>query len=431
MKSSKTESKTYSESFSESESANKFSEKKENLFKKTRSKVNSVAAPTKRLFADPSIHGNRGDGRLRGSVNFNNGRSNISKNVFQQHSQQQPGLNGSDGRSDDDGSVAYVSNWGYRSNLIDQNGRFQRATTNLKNYITYYKAKYCFYFDLVNGRYPQFVRKLPNNLEIWRMSFNVYASGFSEYIAHLGLYRANEKMLDKSLIFYIFLSIIKIGEIHGFYQMEQVENELLWVYKDFNFYPNKMRYGFRVNSYDIADVHSRFIKFICLRESVIKQFPYVNITHHIFIFQKYGENLRNMMNRLHQVKLIDENINSGKDDVEHIPSSTTENNYEGRNGRHEDQLVQRNEHNGGIFNNNQEPPKQVAIKIITKDGAQTISNNTNDAIVPAATNTSFKPKFSNNRNNNNRFYGSNINNHRQQKMNRRGGNVNYFRPRGN
>lgn len=87
----------------------------------------------------------------------------------------------------DDGSVGFVSNWGYRSNLIDQDGNFQRATTDLKNYIAFYKAKYNYFFDLVNGRYPQFVRKFENNMEIWRMSFNVYASGFSDYIAHLGL----------------------------------------------------------------------------------------------------------------------------------------------------------------------------------------------------------------------------------------------------
>ncbi|KAJ6225875.1 hypothetical protein RDWZM_004420 [Blomia tropicalis] len=175
----------------------------------------------------------------------------------------------------------FVCNWGHRSNLIDQNGNFQRATTDLKNYIAYYKAKYYFYFDLVNGRYPQFVRKFPNNFEIWRMSFNVYASGFSEYIAHL-------------------------GEIHAFYQMELVDidgkRELRWLYKDFNFYPNKMRYGFKVNSYDIADVHSRFIKFISLRDSIIKQFPYVNIKHKMFIFRKFDENHRTMMNRLSIVK---------------------------------------------------------------------------------------------------------------------------------
>lgn len=53
--------------------------------------------------------------------------------------------------------------------------------------------------------------------------------------------------------------------------MEPVEGELRWVYKDFNFYPNRMRYGFRVNTFDIADVHSRFIKFICVRDNIIKQ----------------------------------------------------------------------------------------------------------------------------------------------------------------
>lgn len=34
-----------------------------------------------------------------------------------------------------------------------------------------------------------------------------------------------------------------VGEIHCFYQMEHDGNELRWVYKDFNFYPNRMRYG--------------------------------------------------------------------------------------------------------------------------------------------------------------------------------------------
>jgi len=86
--------------------------------------------------------------------------------------------------------------------------------------------------------------------------------------------------------------------------MEFVDNELRWVYKDFNFYPNKMRYGFRVNSFDIADVHSRFVKFICLRDCIIKQFPYVSIQHKIFIFRKFDENLRLMMNRLTQVKVL-------------------------------------------------------------------------------------------------------------------------------
>lgn len=86
----------------------------------------------------------------------------------------------------EDGSSLFISNWGFRSNLIDQNGNFQRATTDLKNYIVSYKSKYLFFFDLVNGRYPQYVRTLPDKMEIWRMSFNVYASGFSEFISHLG-----------------------------------------------------------------------------------------------------------------------------------------------------------------------------------------------------------------------------------------------------
>lgn len=87
--------------------------------------------------------------------------------------------------------------------------------------------------------------------------------------------------------------------------MEFVEKELRWVYKDFNFYPNKMRYGFRVNSYDIADIHSRFIKFICIRENIIKRFPYVNIKHKNFIYRKFDENVRAMLNRLNEVNLVD------------------------------------------------------------------------------------------------------------------------------
>lgn len=176
----------------------------------------------------------------------------------------------------EDGSSLFISNWGFRSNLIDQNGNFQRATTDLKNYIVSYKSKYLYFFDLVNGRYPQYVRTLPNKMEIWRMSFNVYASGFSEYISHL-------------------------GEIHCFYQMEMVNDELRWVYKDFNFYPNRMRYGFRVNTFDIADVHSRFIKFVCVRDNIIKQFPYVEIHHKVFIGKKFDNNVRNMLNRLKTV----------------------------------------------------------------------------------------------------------------------------------
>lgn len=86
----------------------------------------------------------------------------------------------------EDSSSLFISNWGFRSNLIDQNGNFQRATTDLKNYIVSYKSKYLYFFDLVNGRYPQYVRTLPDKMEIWRMSFNVYASGFSEFISHLG-----------------------------------------------------------------------------------------------------------------------------------------------------------------------------------------------------------------------------------------------------
>lgn len=95
------------------------------------------------------------------------------------------------------------------------------------------------------------------------------------------------------------------GEVHAFYQMEEHDKELRWVYKDFNFYPNKMRYGFRVNSYDIADIHSRFIKFICIRENIIKRFPYVSIKHKNFIYRKFDENVRSMLNRLNEVNLID------------------------------------------------------------------------------------------------------------------------------
>lgn len=93
----------------------------------------------------------------------------------------------SDKNTNEEGSNMFLSNWGHRSNLFDQNGNIQRATSDLKNYIAYYKAKYYYYFDLVNMRYPQFVRKYESNLEIWRMSFNVYASGFSNFIVHLGI----------------------------------------------------------------------------------------------------------------------------------------------------------------------------------------------------------------------------------------------------
>lgn len=86
--------------------------------------------------------------------------------------------------------------------------------------------------------------------------------------------------------------------------MEYVGNELRWVYKDFNFYPNKMRYGFRVNSFDIADVHARFVKFICLRDNILKQFPYANIQHKVFIGKKFEDKLRSMMNRLNYVKSL-------------------------------------------------------------------------------------------------------------------------------
>ena len=105
-------------------------------------------------------------------------------------------------------------------------------------------------------------------------------------------------LLTVTYIVFLFL-----GEIHAFYQMEFVDNVLRWVYKDFNFYPNRMSYGFKVAPYDIADIHSRFIKFICLRDNIMKQFPYVTIQHKVFIGKKFEQNLRIMMGRLNQVKL--------------------------------------------------------------------------------------------------------------------------------
>lgn len=107
--------------------------------------------------------------------NYRSGRQNVSRQRYNP-----------DKNTNEDSSNLFMSNWGHRSNLFDQNGNIQRATTELKNYIAFYKAKYYYYFDLVNMRYPQFVRKFENNLEIWRMSFNVYATGFSNFVVHLG-----------------------------------------------------------------------------------------------------------------------------------------------------------------------------------------------------------------------------------------------------
>lgn len=86
--------------------------------------------------------------------------------------------------------------------------------------------------------------------------------------------------------------------------MELVDNELKWVYKDFNFYPNMMRFGFRVSSYDIADIYSRFIKFICIKDNILKNFPNVNIIHKHSIQHKYEENVNEMKDRLKQVALL-------------------------------------------------------------------------------------------------------------------------------
>lgn len=88
--------------------------------------------------------------------------------------------------TDDRGPL--MDSWGRRSNLLDQQGQPQRITSELPHYICQYKSKYSFYFDLIPGRYPQFVRKVDYNhlLEIWRISFNIYSTGIGDVIVHLG-----------------------------------------------------------------------------------------------------------------------------------------------------------------------------------------------------------------------------------------------------
>lgn len=101
--------------------------------------------------ADSAFPGRRTAGPAR-TAQFQGGRNSNRGSNFPPRSS--ASLQRSGRPEADDGSL-YVSNWGYRSNLIDQNGNFQRATTDLKNYIASYKSKYIYYFDLVNGRYPQ------------------------------------------------------------------------------------------------------------------------------------------------------------------------------------------------------------------------------------------------------------------------------------
>lgn len=101
--------------------------------------------------ADSAIPGRRPAGPAR-AAQFQGGRNSNRGSNFPPRGS--VSLQRSGRPEADDGSL-YVSNWGYRSNLIDQNGNFQRATTDLKNYIASYKSKYIYYFDLVNGRYPQ------------------------------------------------------------------------------------------------------------------------------------------------------------------------------------------------------------------------------------------------------------------------------------
>ncbi|KPM02195.1 hypothetical protein QR98_0006030 [Sarcoptes scabiei] len=78
--------------------------------------------------------------------------------------------------------------WGNRSNLQDENGVARRSATKLNSYVAKYRSKYYFYFDLINGNYPQLVRKLSDDTEIWRMCFNIYSSGLrNNLIIHLGI----------------------------------------------------------------------------------------------------------------------------------------------------------------------------------------------------------------------------------------------------
>ncbi|KAH9515872.1 hypothetical protein DERF_006647 [Dermatophagoides farinae] len=187
-----------------------------------------------------------------------------------------------------DNDNPYLNVWGHRTNIVDRNGHIHRVVMELNNYLAVYRARYFYYFDLVNGKYPQFVRCTDDNMEIWRMSFNIYATGFSDLIAHL-------------------------GEIHSFYQMETIDNELKWVYKDFNFYPNKMRYGIPVHSYDIADIYSRFVKFVCLKDNIVKNFPNVIVNQNYYVHRKFQENLQAMKNRINEISLVrtEEGDNSG------------------------------------------------------------------------------------------------------------------------
>ncbi|OTF70630.1 hypothetical protein BLA29_005494 [Euroglyphus maynei] len=186
-------------------------------------------------------------------------------------------MNNSNKRENDN---PYLNVWGHRTNIVDMNGRIQRVIPELNNYLAVYKARYLYYFDLVNGKYPQFVRRTDENMEIWRMSFNIYSTGFSDLITH-------------------------IGEIHAFYQMEIIDNELKWIYKDFNFYPNKMRYGIPVHSYDIADIYSRFVKFVCLKDNIMKNFPNIIVNHNYYVHRKFQDNLDAMKNRLNEVSLAE------------------------------------------------------------------------------------------------------------------------------
>lgn len=98
--------------------------------------------------------------------------------------------------------------------------------------------------------------------------------------------------------------------------MEIIDNELKWVYKDFNFYPNKMRYGIPVHSYDIADIYSRFVKFVCLKDNIVKNFPNIIVNQNYYVHRKFQENLHAMKNRLNQISLaeIDEGGENGNND---------------------------------------------------------------------------------------------------------------------
>lgn len=129
------------------------------------------------FLCDEHFVSNNDGNRRRPAVNKHD---NSVHHNYQQYNRT---MNNSNKRENDN---PYLNVWGHRTNIVDMNGRIQRVIPELNNYLAVYKARYLYYFDLVNGKYPQFVRRTDENMEIWRMSFNIYSTGFSDLITHIG-----------------------------------------------------------------------------------------------------------------------------------------------------------------------------------------------------------------------------------------------------